>query len=325
MTNEEDFDGIPQDNIAQQIARKHLENATKEDLLSKLIDHVQSDNYIPWEKLKLPSAGVYYGDKLPGGLLEVKPMGVDVDKMLTNQRLIQSGELLNKIVESCTRFPADMSVRELLAGDFNYILYYLRGITHGPNYEFNSQCPHCKTKNVYNFDLGELHNTFKGPHPDHPEEPMSVHLPKLSESFGKDVNAVVRLIRVDDIMKMSQPGNDEIFDPVKQSRARIRQKSNNKSEIRNESEDLSKVYENNMKNQIVGFEIDGIRFTDARKHALIDKLHQQDTAIIREFIDEISPGIDTSLEVTCQNDKCKKEAVISLPWNENFFRPNKRN
>lgn len=316
----EDLNDLPM-TTGQEIANSKREIERNSDLLGQLLDHVSSNNYIPWEKVQLPSNGIYYGDKMPDGYLEVKPMGVDVDKMLTNQRLAQSGELLNKIVESCTRFPPDMDVRELLAGDFNFLLYYLRGITHGPVYEFVSDCPFCKTKNVYEFDLTELYSTVKKNNPNYPEEPMSILLPKLSETFGKEVYALLRLVRVDDIMKMSQPGNDQIFDPVKHGQVRLRGKNKHKTTIKNDIDDTSKIYENSMKRQVVGFEIDNVKFTDSRKLQLIEKLHQQDTSTIREFIDDISPGIDTSLEVVCNNTECGKESTISLPWNENFFRP----
>lgn len=313
--------------MGQEIAAKKAQDAKNADIFSQLIDHAGSD-YIPWERVDLPSGGIYYGDKMPGGFLEVKPMGVDVDKMLTNQRLIQSGQLLNKLIESCTRLPPNFSVREMLAGDFNYLLYYIRGITHGPTYEFSAECPHCGTKNIYEFDLGLLQETIKVPNPNYPDEDsMVVELPQISKTFGKQVFAMVRLIRVDDIMKMSQPdGGDHIYDPVEQGRVKIRNKKKSKGpEIKNNQQDLSKMYEDNMKTQIVGFEVDGERFTDGRKAKLIDRLHQQDAAVIRDFIEEISPGIDTSLEITCVNKDCRKEATISLPWNENFFRPNKGN
>jgi hypothetical protein len=151
---------------------------------------------------------------------------------------------------------------------------------------------------------------------------MKVNLPILSGSFKKDINALIRLVRVDDIMKMSRPGYDETFDPVKKNRAKIRNKKD-KTEIKNDNLNQSKIYEDSMKMQIVAFEIDGHIFEDDRKINLINKLHQRDSAKIREFIDDISPGIDTSLEVKCQNEECEQESTISLPWSEKFFRPNK--
>ncbi|MBD3354087.1 MAG: hypothetical protein GF364_21575 [Candidatus Lokiarchaeota archaeon] len=309
---------------AQKIFNKEREDQVNSDLLSELVDHVsRGDNYIPWEPVTLPSQGIYYGDKIPYGRIEVKPMGVDVDKLLTNQRLIENGSLPSKIVEVCTRLPDDFSVREMLAGDFNFLLYYLRGITHGNSYEFISECPYCKTKNNYTFDLSNLQETVQVPNENYLEEPMEVHLPKLSESFGKSVNALVRLIRVDDIMKMSRPGNDKIFDPVSKGQARIRKKNNqNKTQVKNAGVDASKLYQDNMKRQIVALIINSEEYKDDRIFQIIDTLHQKDAAVIRDFIEEISPGVDTSLEVTCQNTECAKDTTIMLPWSENFFRSN---
>lgn len=315
---------------AQKQLVKEQENKKQTDLLSELVDHVSDDNYIPWEIVTLPSRGVYYGDKMPDGRLEVRPMGVDVDKLLTNQRLIESGSLPSRIVETCTRLPDDFSIREMLAGDFNFLLYYLRGITHGNFYEFTSECSYCKTKNVYEFDLSTLSETIQGPNNEYPEEPMEVLLPVLSRSFSKkhgsdiQVFAMVRLIRVDDIMKMARPGNDKIFDPINRGRARVRKKDKKKSktQVQNAGLDTSKLYQDNMKRQIVGFKIGNEIYKDQRISDIIDQLHQQDAAIIRDFIDNISPNVDTSLEVTCQNEECNKDMTIMLPWSENFFRPN---
>lgn len=315
---------------AQKILAREQEERRQSDLLSELVDHVSEDNYIPWETVTLPSKGAYYGDKMPDGRLEVRPMGVDVDKLLTNQRLIENGSLPSRIVQTCTRLPEDFDIREMLAGDFNFLLYYLRGITHGNSYEFMSECPFCKTKNMYDFDLSKLAETIQGPNPEYPEEPMKVALPKLSETFSKkhgikmEVSALVRLIRVDDIMKMSRPGNDKIFDPVNRGRARVRKKGKgkNKTQIQNAGLDTSQLYQDNMKRQIVGFVIGDESFNDSRIHEVIDQLHQRDAATIRDFIDEISPNVDTSLEVTCQNEECNRETTIMLPWSENFFRPN---
>lgn len=319
----EEMEELPETQ-AQEIFKQENEQQTNSDLLSELVDHVSGgDNYLPWEPVTLPSQGIYYDDKIPGGRIEVKPMGVDVDKLLTNQRLIENGSLPSKIVETCTRLPDNFSVREMLAGDFNFLLYYLRGITHGNEYEFTSECPHCKTKNVYTFDLSNLQETVQVPNKNYPEEPMKIDLPKLSESFGKSVSAMVRLIRVDDIMKMSRPGNDKIFDPINKGRARIRKKNKNKqTQIQNAGVDTSKLYQDNMKRQIVSLIIEGQKYEDERIFSIIDKLHQMDAAKIRDFIEEISPGVDTSLEVTCENEECGKENTIMLPWSENFFRPN---
>ena len=78
------------------------EEAAGPSLLDQLASHIKQDQYIPWEKVQLPSKGVYYDGKIPDGFIRIKPMGVDVDKMLANQRLIQSGDILNNILRACT-------------------------------------------------------------------------------------------------------------------------------------------------------------------------------------------------------------------------------
>lgn len=324
--NSEEFeDGLP-DAVIKNAEKMEAEEAgnTQLDLLDQLVKHVDQDHYIAWEKVQLPSKGVYYDGKIPDGYLEIKPMGVDVDKMLSNRRLAQSGELLNKILEACTRLPSNFSIREMLAGDFNFLMYYLRGITHGNSYEFTTDCPHCGTKNLYNFDLSKLSETIKWADPKHPTEPFDVKLPHISKTFGHEVVALVRMIRVDDIMKMSRPGNDEIFDPVKSGNIKLHKKKKG-TEIKNNVQDLSKIYDDNMKSQIVGFLIDGNEYKGPKDRAkidqFIDKLHQGDAVTIRDFLDEVSPMIDQTLDAVCSNPDCQEETTVTLPFNENFFRP----
>jgi len=317
--NEEDMEQLP-DAVVRNAESQGAYSESR-DLFDQLIGHVKND-YIPWEKVRLPSKGLYYGGLIPDGWLEVKPMGVDVDKMLTNQRLIANGELLNKVIEACARLPNEFNIRDMLSGDFNFLLYYLRGITHGPDYEFVADCPNCKTKNTFTFDLSNLNSTINWANEDYSEEPFEVELPILTKSFGKSVCALVRMIRVDDIMRMSRPGEDKIFDPVRRGRVSVRQK-NKKTIIRNDGQNLEKIYENNMKSQIVAISIDGQLYDDRVKlDTIIDSMHQRDTARIREFLDDVSPSIDTTLDVVCVNDDCKNEFNVNLPFNENFFRPN---
>jgi len=51
----------------------------------------------------------------------------------------------------------------------------------------------------------------------------------------------------------------------------------------------------------------------------VERMHAKDTATIREFLKENSPGIDTSIEVTCPD--CGNTMTMDLPITESFFRP----
>jgi len=292
-----------------------------QDVFDQLLSKLDSDNYLPWESVVLPSKGIFYDGALPGGKVDVRPMSVDVDKMMVNQRIVQNGELFNKIVEACVRLPDGFSVYDLLANDQYFLLYYLRGITHGSDYEFVSDCPFCGTKSTYEYDLSELSKTMKHPNPEFSHEPLEVRLPKLSIMSNKEVFALVRLMRVRDVMAASTD-KEKIIDPIKKGRARNKKAS--KSNSGHKMSDTSKVYLDSMKSQIVGFKVGDDVCKDQRRFTLLDQLHQADSAIIRDFIDDVSPGIDTAIEVTCQDDDCGKDYTIQLPFGENFFRPHAR-
>ena len=319
----DDMQDLP-DEVVQNIERAKAEEAPVQpdmDDFDKLLKKADEDYFLAWETVELPSKGVYYDGKIPGGKLKVRPMSIDVDKMMANQRIAQSGELLNKIVDACVEMPDGMTIYDFLAGDQFFLLYYLRGITHGSDYEFALECPHCGVTSTYEYDLTELSSTVKGPNPDCLEEPMAVQLPVLSEKMNQEIEALVRLVRVRDISAMNKSKDDDVFDPIRMGRARNK---GNKQTKKSKSTNASDTYTSSMNMQIVGFRVNGTDFTDSRKNALISKLHQRDTATIRDFIDEVSPGIDTTIEVTCQNEDCGKDSSVPLPFSENFFRPSKR-
>jgi hypothetical protein len=51
---------------------------------------------------------------------------------------------------------------------------------------------------------------------------------------------------------------------------------------------------------------------------LVERMHSSDTAAIRQYLDENSPGVDTSITINC--DECDNEMKIALPITESFFR-----
>ena len=104
----------------------------------------KDDEILPWETCTLPSKGLYYEGMIPGGIVEVRPMGMAADKILATQRLAQSGKSLDYLFKQCVRFPKvgkeEFSPFDLLAGDRVFLLYYLRAITHGNIYSFVVEC-----------------------------------------------------------------------------------------------------------------------------------------------------------------------------------------
>jgi hypothetical protein len=90
----------------------------------------------PTELVDLPSKGLLYpkDSLLSEGKIEMKYMGAREEDILTNSNYIQSGIVLDKLLESLiiTKIP----LKDLLIGDKNAILIASRILGYGQEYEF---------------------------------------------------------------------------------------------------------------------------------------------------------------------------------------------
>jgi hypothetical protein len=292
---------------------------TPEQILDSVIAR---DEIIPWEEVRLPSAGVYYkkdGKPLfPDGTVKVRAMGMYADKAMASARLRHGFKMLDYLFRWCVRFPVpDFNSADLLHGDRMFLLYYLRGITHGNMYEFLAKCPNpeCGHQSEYAYDLNELVRTVKGPNLDIGDEPFKVSLPYLSKITQSDFWVKVRLLRGRDVEAMLTRRNvTKIMHP---KRVRPRSEAAEADDVKDMG--LDETVSKNL-SMVITEVMDS---TDAFKIAqLVEKMHSQDTEAIRTFLDENSPGIEYQIVVTCP--QCETEATLDLPITETFFRPAKR-
>jgi hypothetical protein len=285
--------------------------ATAADLLSEIVQMAE-DDFIPWEEVTLPSQGVYYGDRLPGGLVRVKAMGIHADKILATQRLAQTGQSIDYLFKHCVQLTDGFDAKDLLSGDRIFLLYVLRGITHGNIYEFIMKCPNCETSSMQSYDLNELADTITGPDPSIGEEPFKVILPYMSEVLDRNVWVRVRLLRGKDV---SQMANRQKFS--KRVRAGTVGRKRPSRDIV-----IDQTITENLALVITGFGGDGAEgevHDESKIKALVDRMHAKDTATIRGFLRDNAPGIDTMIEVECP--ECSFEYRADLPITESFFRP----
>ncbi len=294
---------------------KDTDNAT--DLLNRIVG-MEEDKFIPWEEVTLPSQGAFYNGGIPNGIVRVRAMGIHAEKILATQRLAQTGQSIDYLFEHCVQVPDGFDVRDLLSGDRVFLLYVIRGITHGNTYEFTMKCPNCGTISTHMYDLNNLAYTMRGPDQMLGEEPFRVDLPYFSKTVGKKCYVLVRFLRGRDVSDVA-------------NRARFNRKVHGKpprlvgakTESRSTNVVIDETLTENLNLVIKGFGFDG----DAKgavgdpvqiKH-LVDRLHARDTATIREFLKEKSPGIDTEIEIDCP--ECDHTFRTNLPITEGFFRP----
>lgn len=280
-----------------------------------IILHTPTEQLIPWEEAELPSRGAYYD--WTTGVVSVRAWGAQIDKILATARLAQTGQSINMMLEHCCRFPEGFKPDQLLVGDQVFLLYYLRGITHGNIYEFIVKCtnPDCGSTGQYTADLNELAKTITWANPALGNEPFRVVLPHLSQQTGRNVDVGVRFLRVDDAQGMIRARKAQNRIAGMGTRARIRQQmSEPRSQV--ESVTLDDTIMQNLETIIV----DVMGIADRFKiRQFVEKLHSTDLAVIREWLRDNSPGIDTQVDLNCA--ECSQEFRVMLPITESFFRP----
>ena len=112
-----------------------------------------------------------YSFELPSGTeLELREMTGAEEELLTNQRLIRSGEAINQLLRNCfvrlgEKTDPDLSeVMNLLSGDRLFALVRLRQISLGDEVELELSCPNsaCRMTNFVTVNLEDLKVTPYG-------------------------------------------------------------------------------------------------------------------------------------------------------------------
>ncbi len=114
---------------------------------------------VPTELISLPSQGKIYPKISPLHNLtevEVRHLIAPDEDILTSRSLIRSGKMIDALLANCitnkTIRPEDM-----IAGDKNAIMVFLRVSGYTSDYDVTLQCPLCSEQNIkWTFDLSKL-------------------------------------------------------------------------------------------------------------------------------------------------------------------------
>jgi hypothetical protein len=294
-----------------------------DDFLDKLLD-TPAEKLIPWEDCHIPSKGLYY-DGWPDGVVRVRAMGQTAEKILATQRLAQSGQSIYYLFRECCKFAEGFDPVNLLLGDRVFLLYFLRGITHGNIYEFAFTCPNseCESITTHKYDLNELAGTIVWANEGMGNEPFKVHLPYMSEATGRDVWVSVRFLRAYDATDILARRKVKSTASVKPGGVRTNKKgrptrhgSSQAAKNKKQNQQLDDSITDNLEKVIVNVMGSNDPF---KIRQLVAKLHAKDTATIREWLRNNTPGIDNTVLVGCP--ECGMEHTVELPITESFFRP----
>ena len=106
------------------------------------------------ENVVLPSKGLIYEE-------DVSPE-IELSSMKTKHEMLrlsateESQKVMAEIIDDCIVGDLGISSYDLCLGDFQYLLYNLRVVTFGPDYEMTAKCPFCGYENTVKVNLDEL-------------------------------------------------------------------------------------------------------------------------------------------------------------------------
>lgn len=109
-------------------------------------------------EIELPSKGYLYQDAddedIKKGIVRLRPMSLADEEIIANQSYIKNGTVFIHLLNSCILNNFD--ARNFVSYDVYYLIYALRQITYGEDYDFEVTCPNCDKKYDFTMKLNEV-------------------------------------------------------------------------------------------------------------------------------------------------------------------------
>lgn len=295
------FESAPLPEVLQKIAaaEKSASGQVKKSRLEELIEGIgKSNNFHDFEKITLPSLGKFYDNFAPGGVIHVRELKGREEQVLGTQRFYKENKAIDKLIEHCIE-EKNINPGKLLSLDRQYLLIYLRGISHGIEYATEVKCPECQQRFETTVDLDADLSVNQCKEDFGPQSLRGV-LPKTGYKFSYHLST----------------GDDEILlQKYKDKRMKIM--NSNTEDKQDENLDDTSTY----KAALFIDEIEGL--TDKKElKILIAELPMMDVNFIHNLLNDIPFGVNTEIELSCPF--CLEEFEINLPMGMDFFYPSQK-
>lgn len=266
--------------------RAGFQSQTKEEAFKK-----EFGLDIPVSLVPLPSLGIVYSQESPLHLkeqVEIKGMTTREEDILMSRALIKKGTVITELIKSCLITPG-VEVSSLIGGDRNALMVSIRILGYGSDYDAEVNCPKCEHKNTIKVDLNQLDVKDLKTNPVAlGENRFSFVLPITKKNVhfrfltGKEEEEI--LATMEARKKRGLPNDNVVTTRLLYSILSIENVSD--------------------RNKIAQF---------------IGNMPARDSMALRQYMDEIEPGIDMKFEFNCSN--CEHYEVMALPLGPNFFWP----
>lgn len=264
------------------IENRSLGNKTAQEIIAQLKKKQQ------FEEVILPSRNMLY-EKY--GLeidkpIHVRPMTIEEEKIISTPRMIRSGQAIDRIFDACIY--ENIPVGKLLTADRTFLLFYIRGISYGPDYEVDIKCPSCDTQFTEEINLDTL--------------PIEM----CSDDFEGEISCILPDSQL--AIKYKVPNGEDERALSRHRDMMIR------GGFRSDAPDDTLVRRNIM----LITNIEGIT-NKIEIEQIVNNIGVKDSNFIREKINNPGFGIITDISMRC--NYCYHEWELDLPIDANFFFP----
>ncbi len=240
---------------------------------------------VPFDVIELPSKGLLYHNC--GETVKVEYMTAEDENILTSPNLVQSGKVLDVLLERKIK-QEGLDARDLLLGDRNAIMIFLRSTAYGEMYPVKLTDPETKEEFETEIDLSKLPVKSIGAAPDE-NGLFPFELPKLKKTVK------FRLLTARD---------EENLVKAEEKRKKL---LNSK---------VSTLLTSRLALQIM--EVDGNK-DKSYIQQFVQYLPAFDSLELRKYMEEIEPGLDLRADVESPSGAVFRSLI---PITVRFFWPN---
>lgn len=237
------------------------------------------------EMITLPSNGLFYDQDFP--------INLTIRSLTTNEEQLLYGSItetvIDKILSNCIVEPANFPIDELIPADKTFILFKLRILSYGQEYNQTIFCPYCNHEGVAILDLDQL------PCDELDEDKIKLPL-KLTLPMSKDIIELKVLTEKDykSIKERAQKVSKRLSLPFGQVEHKLRFAKQIKS-------------------------INGEKVDSFLAEKYYGEMHVKDVKYIESALNSIKVGYQGVLETICP--ACERDILVPFEMTSEFLNP----
>lgn len=246
---------------------------------------------VPRDFVMIPSKGMIYPQSSPlhnMEEIEVRHLTAADEDILTSRALLRSGKAIDTMLSNVI-MNKSIKVEELISGDKNAILTFLRITGYGPEYPVEVECPACGETTKFEFDLSKLTMRFLD------VEPVALGENRFDFQMPSGLQIQFKLLNSLEDAKITE----------EQEKLK-----------RMTGSPLEKNVTTKYKHQIIS--VNGSE-DQIGINNFVDTMNLRDSRAFRTYLEEIEPDVNMRQDFKCR--MCGHTEEVDIPVTTGFFWP----